>query len=63
MGCTNRSGEIVADWPDVDAVVTDAGAGGVPRAAGIAAALEESSVPARHLWIACMDADSAVPQP
>ena len=59
--CTDRSAEIVAHWPDVDTVVTDAGLVGVARAAGIARALQRSSVPAGQLWIACTDADSAVP--
>jgi glycosyltransferase involved in cell wall biosynthesis len=57
--CTDRTADIVAT-ADVDALTGTAGLVGVARAAGAAAALRDAADPAR-VWLACTDADSAVP--
>jgi glycosyltransferase involved in cell wall biosynthesis len=55
---------IAERWPGVEVVVSDAGRVGGARAAGVARLLtseDRRGTPARHVWIACTDADSAVP--
>jgi glycosyltransferase involved in cell wall biosynthesis len=55
---------IAQGWPGVEVVVSNAGRVGAARASGIAKLLTSEArrgIPARHVWIACTDADSAVP--
>ena len=71
--CTDRTAEIVAEFPEVTAVTIRAGRVGTARAAGIAALAGDVCGPrgprgpraartARRTWIASTDADSAVPE-
>ena len=63
-GCTDRTREIAAGWAGVDVVVIDAGRVGAARASGIGhllAAEAAAGTEAQQVWIACTDADSAVP--
>jgi len=55
---------IAERWPGVEVVVSAAGRVGAARAAGVARLLTSETrrdTPARQVWIACTDADSAVP--
>ncbi|MET0865833.1 MAG: glycosyltransferase, partial [Nakamurella sp.] len=61
---TDGTLEIAQSWPGVEVVVSSAGRVGAARAAGVGRLLSSESragTPARHVWIACTDADSAVP--
>ena len=58
--CTDGSDSVVARWPGVETLIRDFGNVGAARAAGVAHLL--GSPGGRELeWIACTDADSAVP--
>jgi len=59
--CSDRSAEIVAEWTTVTALAIDAGSVGAARAAGALWSLEDETHPAQS-WLACTDADSAVPR-
>jgi len=55
---------IAERWPGAEVVVSAAGRVGAARAAGVARLLTTEArrgTPARQVWIACTDADSAVP--
>lgn len=55
---------IAQGWPGVEVVVSNAGRVGAARATGVASLLTSEAragTPARHVWVACTDADSAVP--
>lgn len=58
--CTDRTAEIVAQFPEVRTVTTDVGTVGAARALGVAAVADRVHDP-RGVWIACTDADSAPP--
>lgn len=65
--CSDRSAQVVAERPDVTAVVTQAGNVGVARALGVAAAGDwalSSGLGSRagSLWVANTDGDSVVPR-
>lgn len=59
--CSDDTGEIVASFPDIDAVVIAAGSVGVARSVGVSSALAKLTVDADRVWIANTDADSVVP--
>ncbi|SDP45076.1 Glycosyl transferase family 2 [Nakamurella panacisegetis] len=59
--CTDRSAEVVAQWDAVQALTADDGSVGAARGRGIAHGLATSGRDPREIWIACTDADSAVP--
>jgi len=62
--CTDRTREIADQWTGVEVVVSDAGRVGAARATGIGHLLEtehSAGTVERRVWIACTDADSAVP--
>ena len=59
--CTDATAAIVARWPQVNTLHTAFGRVGTARAAGIAYGLGATAVDPAQLWIACTDADSAVP--
>ncbi|MET3803782.1 GT2 family glycosyltransferase [Nakamurella sp. UYEF19] len=56
---TDGSRELLADWPAVEVVESDHGRVGAARAAGVRHVLRGNQNAPR--WIACTDADSAVP--
>lgn len=65
--CGDRSAEIVAQRPDITAVVTQAGNVGVARALGVAAAADWAlssglTSVTGPLWLANTDGDSVVPR-
>jgi len=62
--CTDTTFDIASGWPGVEVVVSDAGRVGAARAAGIDHLLRtehDLGTADRQIWIACTDADSAVP--
>lgn len=59
--CTDRSAEVLEHWPAFESIRADAGQVGGARAIGIARGLDGSSSSPERIWIACSDADSAVP--
>lgn len=59
--CTDATGDIAAEFPDVLAVPIAAGRVGMARAAGISALAQALPDPGRT-WVASTDADSAVPE-
>lgn len=59
--CTDGSLAVLADWPDVQVVHSDHGRVGAARALGIGRALTTPADGLTPGWIACTDADSAVP--
>ena len=59
--CTDRSGEVLAAWPSVEVVVSDHGLVGAARSMGVDHALGVNGPAPAAGWIACTDADSAVP--
>lgn len=59
--CTDRSEQVLSDRPMVEVVVSRYGLVGAARAAGIEKALLGNDTGRRPDWIACTDADSAVP--
>lgn len=62
--CTDRSRAVVDDWPTVEPLSCEFGNVGAARAAGVDYLIGTSSCPSRRKvpdWIACTDADSAVP--
>ena len=59
--CTDRTAEIVAQFPSVTGHAIEAGRVGMARAAGIRHLTEGASDP-RRTWVASTDADSAVPE-
>ncbi|WEO77754.1 glycosyltransferase [Cryobacterium sp. SO2] len=58
--CTDGSAEVVARWPQVQALASDAGSVGSARRLGVSRLLA-GAVP-EHTWVATTDADSAVPR-
>lgn len=62
--CTDRSHAVVADWPAVEVLTCQFGNVGAARAAGVNHLIGDPTAPLQpgvpH-WIACTDADSAVP--
>ena len=62
--CTDTTFDIASGWPGVEVVVSDVGRVGAARAAGIDHLLRtehDLGTADRQIWIACTDADSAVP--
>lgn len=59
--CTDGSRELMAGWPSVEVVLSDHGQVGAARALGVRRALRSSGELPAPGWIACTDADSAVP--
>lgn len=62
--CTDATREIAAQWPGVEVVISDVGRVGAARAAGVSHLLRTENafgVANHRVWIACTDADSAVP--
>ena len=61
--CGDRSAEVVAERPEVTAVITQAGNVGVARALGVAAAADWAAASgSASLWLANTDGDSVVPR-
>ena len=63
-GSTDGTYRIASEWPGVEVLRSDAGRVGAARAAGVSHLLETESATgtaAGDMWIACTDADSAVP--
>ena len=63
-GSTDGTYRIASEWPGVEVLSSDAGRVGAARAAGVRHLLETESAAgtaAGDMWIACTDADSAVP--
>lgn len=58
--CGDGSAAVAAGFPEVQAVVIDAGNVGVARAAGFGRARAVCDSPAARTWYACTDADSEV---
>jgi hypothetical protein len=58
--CTDDSAEVVAHFPDVDAVALELGCVGLARRAGVEAARRRHPSPPERTWVACTDADSEV---
>ena len=62
--CTDATLDIASGWPGVEVLVSDAGRVGSARAAGVDHLLRTENACGtadRQIWIACTDADSAVP--
>lgn len=59
--CTDGSREMMAGWPSVEVVVSDHGQVGAARAVGVRRALRSTGDLETPGWVACTDADSAVP--
>jgi glycosyltransferase involved in cell wall biosynthesis len=59
--CTDRTADIVARYPEVRTVRTDAGCVGAARALGVSAGLERSHESHDRVWVATTDGDSRVP--
>jgi glycosyltransferase involved in cell wall biosynthesis len=60
--CVDGSADVVAAYPWVQAVETDAGNVGAARGRGVEKILEQASgTPAERIWLATTDADSVVP--
>ncbi len=60
--CTDASESLLADWPAFEVLISDEGNVGAARAAGIDHLLaDHADKRPRPDWIACTDADSAVP--
>jgi glycosyltransferase involved in cell wall biosynthesis len=60
-GCRDGTAAICATFPGVTTVTTTSRNVGAARRAGTQAALRRRAGPARELWLASTDADSAVP--
>jgi GT2 family glycosyltransferase len=60
-GCVDATAAICATFPGVSTVTTAGQNVGAARRAGTRAALSHRAGPARELWLASTDADSAVP--
>ncbi len=59
--CTDGTADVLADWPGVEVVHSDHGRVGAARALGVSRALPAGGDGPAPGWIACTDADSAVP--
>ncbi len=59
--CTDGSAEVVARFPEVDALETDSGCVGTARRLGVDHARRAHPSEPAHTWVACTDADSEVP--
>ena len=59
--CTDGSRELLTEWPSIEAVTSDQGRVGAARAAGVDVALWSPDGLPSPSWVACTDADSAVP--
>jgi uncharacterized protein YjbJ (UPF0337 family) len=59
--CTDGTAQVVAGYPWVETVTSDAGRVGAARALGVQAALDTEVVPPQSIWVATTDADSRVP--
>lgn len=59
--CTDSSAAIAAECPDLHVIVTDAGAVGAARRAGVRFLLGRAGHAPQNTWVATTDADSAVP--
>ncbi len=59
--CTDRSPDLLARWPQVEVIVSDHGQVGAARAVGVEKVLQTGPNLGAADWIACTDADSAVP--
>ena len=59
--CTDGSAGVVRQWAPVESLSTDDGSVGTARRRGIEHGLSTAEVTAEQIWIACTDADSAVP--
>ncbi len=59
--CTDRSRELLAGWPTVEVVTSEHGQVGAARSMGVDHALGVTGPGPTAGWIACTDADSAVP--
>jgi len=60
--CTDGTREVAQRYPAVRLVDLHDGGVGAARAAGIRDALSRATAPAARTWLACTDADSAVPE-
>jgi glycosyltransferase involved in cell wall biosynthesis len=59
--CTDGSAGVLRDWPGVEVVHSDHGRVGAARALGARSALRAGDDGPTPSWVACTDADSAVP--
>ena len=59
--CTDESAGVVRQWAPVESLTTDDGSVGAARRRGIEHGLTTADLTAEKIWIACTDADSAVP--
>jgi uncharacterized protein YjbJ (UPF0337 family) len=59
--CTDGTAQVVASYPWVETVTSDAGRVGAARALGVRAALGTEILPPQSIWVATTDADSRVP--
>jgi len=59
--CTDRTAAIAGQWAGVEMIRTDPGSVGSARASGATYAFALADASPEQVWMACTDADSAVP--